>query len=123
MKNFMNASLKNGVFFLLLGLFLFTQNALAAKKQAHELRKQPLEVPGEEIRREEEAKIVKPMEKIEELDKGMPEIPQPITREHPGAADQVELESLEHELAKGTITETEYQLKKDTLMRQSNIKF
>ncbi len=112
--------LRHIVFLLVTGLLVSSGNALAAKSNEAE---EQLEIPGQEIRREEEVKIPKPAKKVQEVKKGIPEVPQPITREKVGPAEQAQLDALEHQLMNGTITETEYQIKKDALMRQSNIKF
>ncbi len=53
----------------------------------------------------------------------MPEIPKQITREKLGPAEQARLAELERRRATGQITQTEYDLEKDTLFRESNLQF
>lgn len=66
----------------------------------------------------------KPIPKIEELSDGkIPEVPKPITRKRLGPAEEEEIAKNEARRNAGTVTETEYEIKKDTLARDSNIKF
>jgi len=53
----------------------------------------------------------------------MPEVPQTIKNEHLGPAEQVKMDQLERKRSEGKQTETEYHLEKDTLFRDSNLRY
>lgn len=78
---------------------------------------------GVEIKKPAEEPETKPIEKIEEPKSTIPEIPKPIKRPRLSPAEEVELQKEEAKRANGQTTQTEYEIKKDSLGRDSNIKF
>jgi len=104
-------------------IFSFNCPIFAADRLPQERGGKPIEIKAGEERRNEELKEVKPVSEIREKETKMPEIPKQITRENLGPAEQARLAELENKRAVGKITETEYNLEKDTLFRESNIPF
>ena len=117
------ASPKNTALFLLAGLLIFAGKTAARENPVRERKVKPVEIQAESQRRTEEARETKPVAEIREKETRLPEIPKPITRGQLGPAEQVRLAELERKRAAGTITETEYELEKDTLFREANITF
>ena len=64
-----------------------------------------------------------PVEQIQERKFKIPEIPQPLRDRELSPAEKVQLDSLEQQYASGRISEMEYQMKRDALERQANVKF
>jgi hypothetical protein len=114
---------KNSFLFLIAGTLGFAGPAIAADTAVVERKKIPIEIQAEEQRRMEEMKEIKPVAEIREEETGIPEIPKPVSREDLSPAERMRLDELEHKRAAGKITETEYQLEKDSLFRDANIKF
>ncbi len=116
----------NGLFSIFVFLavtFSLSGQAFAAERLPQERKQVPVDIQAGEQRRIEDLKGIPQAPKIEEKERKMPEIPKKITREKLGAAEQARLAELETKRAKGQITETEYDLEKDTLFRDSNIQF
>ncbi len=109
--------------FLFAVFFSLSTPVFAAEKLPQERGGKAVEINAEEERRNEELKEAKPIPEIREKETKMPEIPKQITREKLGPAEQARLAELESKRAAGKITETEYNLEKDTLFRESNILF
>ena len=115
--------LKKMAFFLIPGILTFAANTLATDAVVGEGQIVPIEIPAEKEKAAEKLEDQKRIDKVREEVKGIPEIPKAITREALNPAEKVRLNELEIKRAKGQITETEYQLEKDSLARQANIKF
>lgn len=117
-------NLRNISFFLLLTM-IFNSHvpAFAADRLPQERGGKPVEINAGEERRAEELKEVRPVPEIREKETQMPEVPKAITREKAGAAEESRLAELESKRATGKITQTEYDLEKDTLFRESNLQF
>lgn len=115
--------LKKMAFFLIPGNLIFAANTLAADAVVGEGKIVPIEIPAEKEKTAEQLEDQKRIDEIREEKKGIPEIPKAITREALNPAEKIRLNELELKRAKGQITETEYQLEKDSLARQANIKF
>ena len=114
---------KNIFIFLLPALLVFAGPA-AAKNSVQETKTETIEIQAAQERRiEEEARTAKPVAEIREVGQKMPEIPQPITRKHLEGADQARLDDLESKYASGQLTQMEYEIEKDKLARDSNVKF
>ena len=122
MKNRPNALLS---FFAFLFGIVFSLSApgFAADRLPQERAGKPVEINAGEERRNEELKEVRPVPEIREKEAQMPEIPKRITREKLGPAEQARLAELESKRATGQITQTQYDLEKDTLYRESNLQF
>lgn len=66
----------------------------------------------------------KAVPRVEEREKPLlPEIPQPLRDRELGPAEKIRLNDLEQKYAAGKISETEYKLEKDSLVRGTTIKF
>ncbi len=105
-------------------LLIFIGVAAAADDlQNTEHRAEPLEIQGAPAKKAGEKRGMGPVEKIKVKKWKMPEIPKAITRKGLNPAEKARLETLEQKRASGKITETEYELEKDTLARDSNITF
>ncbi|MBI3307533.1 MAG: hypothetical protein HYZ84_07000 [Candidatus Omnitrophica bacterium] len=105
------------------GPFFLTQPGFAENPQNAEEKEETLEIKGGEAKRiEEEQKLRKP-KKIE-VEEGVkiPEVPQPL-KEELSPADKVKLSNLEQKRAEGKVNELQYDLEKDRLGRESNIKY
>src|SRR5437870_687423 len=105
--------MKKILLFLLMGLPLLASST-AADNSARERKAQPVEIQAREERRLEEIRKGVRVPEIREEKKQMPEIPKPVTRGQLGPAEQARLDDLEHRKANGTITQTQYDLEKDT---------
>ncbi len=90
---------------------------------AQDGEEKPFDIEAQRVREAEEAKTRK-LKKIEP-DKNLlqKEIPKPITKPLMTAAERERLAQLEEKRARGQVTQTEYDLEKDNLGRDSNIKF
>ena len=53
----------------------------------------------------------------------IPEVPQSIANENLGPAGQIKMDQLERKRAEGKLTETEYNLQKDSLFRDANLQY
>ena len=115
--------LKNTPLFLFAGLLIFAGRTAFAVHPAKESKEKAVEINAAEQRIIEAAKKTGPIAEIKEEENHVPEVPQPITRKHLGPAEQARLAELERKRASGKITETEYNLEKDTLFRKANIIF
>ncbi len=104
-------------------VLIFSSNTLAEDPPVGEEEFRPVEIKPEEGKPLEEMKEAEPVSEIREEKEGIPEIPKAITREQLSPAEEAQLSELELKRAKGKITETEYELEKDSLARQANIKF
>ena len=122
MKNRPNVLLFFSVF-LFVSILGFNCPVFAADRLPQERGGKPVEINAGEERRNEELKEVRPISEIREKETKMPEIPKQITREKLGPAEQARLAELESKRATGQITQTEYDLEKDTLFRESNLQF
>ena len=124
MKNSHRVFLKLFAFlFLTFPLISGGRKAFAEDAQTGEQKPKPVEVNAAQQRHLEETKETKPVPEIREKKIRMPEIPKRIARAHLGPAEQARLAELERKRAAGEITETEYDLEKDTLGRESNLQF
>jgi len=113
--------LKAMILFLITGILGFGQTAAAENPSVGEGTETAVEIqPEKEIPAEE---MKGPVAEIREEETGIPEIPKPIKRKRLSPAEEVRLTELELRRTKGQITETEYQLEKDSLGREANIKF
>ncbi len=121
--NLQRGYFKKLVFFLIPGILTFAANTLAADAVVGEGEFVPIEIPAEKEKEAQKLEDQKHIDKVREEVKGIPEIPKAITREGLNPAEKVRLNELELKRAKGQVTETEYQLEKDSLARQANIKF
>lgn len=110
--------MKRLIGFLSLGLFLLAPQLLADVEQ------KKLEIPGKVVQQIESTEIPASPRPVQEVaGPSIPEVPQPL-KEHPlVGTDRERLDRLEHDFAEGRITQTQYDLEKDKLMRQANIKF
>lgn len=89
---------------------------------AAERPEEAVEIPAEEEMRIEKEREVRPMEEIrEEKEMVIPEVPKPVKETGLSTAEKAKLDGLEHERAAGKLTETEYELEKDSLLREANI--
>lgn len=113
----------------LLILGLFSVSGLvpiqAAEPSSMENRdKAPEEIRADFLRKVEEAKEMAGEDKVEpEEGIQMPEIPQAIKDDKLSPAESVRLSNLELKRAEGKMTQTEYDLEKDTLARDANIRY
>jgi hypothetical protein len=103
---------------LLMFLILVTAFPLITAAQDPEAEK-PVEIPGD--LREMPSPV--PPEEVREVETGIPEIPPSIEERELTPAEKERLAQLEHERAEGDLTDPEYDLEKDVLQRDSNIKF
>ena len=89
--------------------------------QAAETETKVVEIPGKEAEIEE-VKVPKP-KKIE-VEEGVkiPEVP-PTLKEGLSPAEKTKLSSLEQKRAEGKINELQYEVEKDSIVRESNIKY
>ena len=110
---------------IIAGLLAFTTISAFAETSVVERKQESVEIKAGEEMRIEGMKVIKPVEEIrpEGEEKEIPEIPKAIKREQLTAAVKVRLDELEQKRTTGKINETEYQLEKDSLLRESNIKF
>ena len=115
--------LKSVTLFVFSGLLILAGSQVFADTSPDENKAKTIEINASEQKKIEKTKELKPVAKVEEVGRHIPEIPQPVTREHLSGADQVKLDDLEDRHASGKITQTEYELEKDTLARRANIKF
>ncbi len=115
--------LKKATFLLFSVMLTFAARAVAEDAVVGEGQFIPIEIPAEKEKTAEELDDQKRIDEIREEKTGIPEIPQAITREQLNPAEKNRLNELELKRSKGQITETEYQLEKDSLARQANIKF
>lgn len=112
--------------FVLLSVTAVLPAACGADASGKIYENEQIEVPGDRARKIEAAEKIKQRmhpKKIEERKRKMPEIPRAITRTRLAPAEKVELDQLEQDYARGKITQTEYEMKRDTLYRQANITF
>lgn len=122
MRNHQNALLSFFAF-LFAAAFGLNSAVFAAERLPQEREEKLVEIKAEEERRNEGLKEVRPVPEIREKETQMPEVPKRITREKLGPAEQARLAELENKRATGKITQTEYDLEKDTLYRESNLQF
>ncbi|MBI3313731.1 MAG: hypothetical protein HYZ83_05810 [Candidatus Omnitrophica bacterium] len=92
-----------------------------AVAQAAETETKVVEIKGEEAKIEE-VKVPKP-KKIE-VEEGVkiPEVP-PTLKEGLSPAEKAKLSTLEQKRAEGKINELQYEVEKDSTVRESNIKY
>ena len=122
--NLRNIFSKNVFLSLFACLTILIPNTVAAENPAREHKAETVEIQaGRQRRIEEEAREVKKIPEVREIEKKMPEIPKRITRDKLEGADEVRLAELERKYATGQITEMEYELEKDKLTRESNVTF
>jgi|GEM_PF-1973125 len=109
---------------LALASFLFSVSpAYGAEERAVPEGAQPVEIQGEESA-PVQAPVPPLREKIEEVKKGMAEVPKPIKNfGELGSARKTQLDQLEMDYASGKITQTEYEMRRDTLFREANLIF
>ena len=113
--------------FLFSAFFMTNTHPAFSAETPREQRQKPLIIDAATQRQletnAEEAKKAKSLTKIKEEETKIPEVPKAIGREKLGGADEVRLAELEQRRASGRITQTEYDLEKDALARESNINF
>jgi hypothetical protein len=121
MEDFMNHLMVNRIGFgLLFGSLILSPLVFAEKI---ERKQESVEIKADQLKQLEEMEEIKPVAEVKEEKTIIPEIPKVITRERLGPAEQLRLDELEQKRVSGKITETEYQLEKDSLFRDANIKF
>ncbi len=100
---------------LLMGIALGSLNAADGEKQ----------LPQREITGTMEEQIPPSPSPVpvEEVKEGFPEVPQVLEDRKLTAGEAAELDDLEHDFAEGRITQTEYEMEKDKLVRKANIQF
>ncbi len=111
MKTFLFRYLSALVLSLLLAVPLYAESSSEKKTPAMEIEGPKPELQGN------------PIPEIKPLEKEIPEVPKKITRTGLTPAEAEELRQEERRLAKGEITQTEYEIKKDSLARDANLKF
>lgn len=108
---------------LVTALFTAANPLTAQENPAKESKGGTIDIQGDVERRAEDIRQGKPIPKIEDPDVKMPELPKPITRKRLGASEELQIARLESENIDAKTTETEKNIKKDLLARDSNIKF
>lgn len=130
MKNILSS--KQYLTFLSAGILITTSWLYADEWSPNETQKQRIEI--EKAQKKQEVmeikgsralppRIVPPADVKPPKEFSIPEIPKPITRKRLGPPDEVHLADLERKYSEGKITKTEYDLEKDSLVRDANIEF
>jgi hypothetical protein len=108
---------------ILISIFLSMQSALPAQEGREQKRPPRMEIPAGSRRLAVEAATQPRLPVQEPGGPRIPEIPPEIKERELGPAEKETMARLEEERAAGDLTETEYDLEKDVLVRDSNISF